>query len=321
MGAGAGVRGPAETVRLRRRGDLPAPPRSRLRLPRRRRRAGRRRAGAGADSRPGDPAGLGRRLDLRPAQRAHPGDRDRRRRAQAVPLPRRAGSGGPRQRKFERCGASPPPCRGCVARSAATSSATGMPPRAGAGLRRPPARPRLLPHRRRGVRRGERAATGWRRCAASTSPSRRRGDRLRLPGQERAAAACSRSATRPRCGRSSGCAAAAAAPRTCSPSRTAALARRPLGRHQRLHPGARRRGVLRQGLPHLERHRAGGDRPRRQPAEIEARRANARSARPSRRSPSCSATPPPSAAPPTSTPASSTATATATRSRPFAAVR
>ena len=35
------------------------------------------------------------------------------------------------------------------------------------------------------------------------------------------------------------------------------LARRPLGRHQRVHQGGHRRRLLRQGLPHLERDRAG----------------------------------------------------------------
>ena len=38
--------------------------------------------------------------------------------------------------------------------------------------------------------------------------------------------------------------------------RRAALARRPLGRHQRVHQGRDRDRILGQGLPHLERHRA-----------------------------------------------------------------
>src|SRR5215218_2329123 len=45
--------------------------------------------------------------------------------------------------------------------------------------------------------------------------------------------------------------------------RRAALARRPLRGHQRLPQGRERRCVLRQGLPHLERDGALGDRPRR----------------------------------------------------------
>ena len=61
--------------------------------------------------------------------------------------------------------------------------------------------------------------------------------------------------------RSKRCGAGAAGPRTCSPVASGRrVARRPLRRRQRLHPGEGRRGVLGQGLPHLARHRAGGGR-------------------------------------------------------------
>ena len=91
----------------------------------------------------------------------------------------------------------------------------------------------------------------------------------------------------------------------------AALARRPLGRHQRVHQGGDGRRLLREGLPHLERDRArrgravGVGRGRRlgEPAASERSRAR------SRRSPTTSATRRRCAAPPTSIRACSTPTA------------
>ena len=58
-------------------------------LRRRGRRPRRRAGGARADRRAGDPARVGGRVDLPVSERAPPGDGHRRRRAQAVPLPRR----------------------------------------------------------------------------------------------------------------------------------------------------------------------------------------------------------------------------------------
>ena len=88
------------------------------------------------------------------------------------------------------------------------------------------------------------------------------------------------------------------------------LARPPLRRHQRVHQGGHRRRLLGQGLPHLERDRAGGGRRWRCPARSRGPRpaASARSRARSRRSPTTSATRPRSAAPPTSTRGCSTPT-------------
>ena len=76
--------GPAAPGRLRRPGHRPGPARPRLRLPDRRRQQGRRPGGAPAHRRPGDPAGLERRLDL-PASRAATSRR-------SAPTPPAAGS-------------------------------------------------------------------------------------------------------------------------------------------------------------------------------------------------------------------------------------
>ena len=183
-------------------------------------------------------------------------------------------------------------------------------PRARAGLRGAAARPRLLPDRHRGVRRDQRelrpghdaqahvaledddtmvfdypAKSGMRQIRAVVDPlavdvvgklKRRRGGGDELLAYKR----------RP------------------------PLARHPLGRHQRLHQGGHRQGLLRQGLPDLERDRAGRRRAgglrrgRRRPRPAASARSRARS----RRSPTTSATRRRSAAPPTSTRACSTPT-------------
>ena len=127
--------------------------------------------------------------------RAHPGDRHRRSRAQAVPLPRAlaAAPGGAQVRAGARV-------RRHAAAAAPRRHRRPAPPgdaaRAGAGLRRPPPRPRLLPGRQRGLRGGKRELRPGHRAprarhgqatarSSSTSPPRA------------ASAGCSRSATRP----------------------------------------------------------------------------------------------------------------------------
>ena len=104
--------------------------------------------------------------------------------------------------------------------------------------------------------------------------------------------------------------AAAAAATSCSrTSEGRRWARRQVGRHQRVRQGGDRRRLQRQGLPHLERHGAGGGRAGRVRPGGTARRARASGPRRgrSRRSRATSATRRPSRAPPTSTRACSTA--------------
>ena len=168
------------------RGNRPGPSRQGVRLPRRRRSAGRGRGDARADRRARDPARLAGGLGLPGPLRPHPGHRGRRRRPHAVPLPRAlaAAGGGAQVRVDARVRRR--------AAQAATRRQEGPGPRGDAaracpGLRREAARPRLLPDRRRGLRGGERE------LRAGDDPPRARLDRgrrarLRLPGQERAAA-------------------------------------------------------------------------------------------------------------------------------------
>src|SRR5437764_2641272 len=74
----------------------PRPPRPRVLIPRRAGRAPHRPGDARPDSRAGHPPGLAGRMDLQRSPGPSPGDRDRRGRTQAVPLPRRlAGAPGP----------------------------------------------------------------------------------------------------------------------------------------------------------------------------------------------------------------------------------
>ncbi len=149
-------------------------------------------------------------------------------------------------------------CRAMRKRVAARLRARRDGARAGARVRRAAARPRLLPHRRRGVRGGERDL----RAGDDAQAARDRERRRRSPSTTRpraASAACSRSSI----------------PRSREVVR--ALKRRRGGgdellayrdgrrwrdvksrRHQRLREGGRRRRLQRQGLPHLERDRAGG---------------------------------------------------------------
>ena len=117
----------------------------------------------------------------------HPGHRHRRRRAQAVPLPRPLAR-APRPREVRVDG-------GVRARPAAPAQAReeGPPPRghaarAGAGLRGPSARSRLLPDRLRGLRRGERHLRDRHDGEAPRDGRGRRGE-LRLRGQGRPAPA------------------------------------------------------------------------------------------------------------------------------------
>ena len=87
--------------RLLRPRDHPPARGPRLRLLRRRRRAGRRARGARAHPRARHPAGLEGRLDLPVPERPPAGDGHRRRRPQAVPLPRRLAH-PPRRREVRR---------------------------------------------------------------------------------------------------------------------------------------------------------------------------------------------------------------------------
>src|SRR3954449_8018488 len=76
------------TIRSELPGHPAPPPRPGFRVPGRRGAAGRGRRDPRANRLAGDPAGLGRRVDLRPSDGPHPGDGPRRRGPQAVPLPR-----------------------------------------------------------------------------------------------------------------------------------------------------------------------------------------------------------------------------------------
>ena len=170
-----------------------------------------------------------------------------------------------RRQKFDDMVASRARCRSCA--SASTSRprrATSSTRDARAGLRGAPARPRLLPHRLRGVHGRRTRPTGSRRCArrtcASSGDDEMVFDYPAKSGQRRVQAVVD-----PRGGRDRG--RAQAPPRR---GRRAArlpggpaLARRALGRHQRLHQGRDGRRLLGQGLPDLERDGAGGGRARR----------------------------------------------------------
>ena len=178
------------------------------------------RGDAGADPRAGDPARLEGGLDLPRPVRPHPGDRLRRSRAQAVPLPRAlaAAAGGTEVRAGARV-------RRRAAEAAPRRHRRPAPPgdaaRAGAGLRGPPPRPRLLPRRRRGLRRGKRELRPRHRAPRARHDQARARSSSTSPPRA-ASGGCSRSATPPRGGRSRRCTGAAAAPRTCSPTAPAA---------------------------------------------------------------------------------------------------
>ena len=237
---------------LRRTGDSPDRRRSRFRLPRCRRRAHRRRGDAAADPRAGDPARLEAGLDLsRPRPPA--GDRDRRGRTQAVPVPRalaeaagRAQVQGDARLRFLAAAATQWRDR----RSAPTGDAT----RAGFGLLGAPAGPRFLPHWRRGLRGGKQQLRPGDGAPRSGHAESRRGD-LRLPCQERPPSRpVDPRPRRPACDRGH-----APSPLGAGGSvrlaRRRRMERRALRRSQRLHPGKDRRPLLRQGLPYLARHR------------------------------------------------------------------
>src|SRR5581483_10941543 len=167
---------------------LPPPPgRQGLRLLRRGGQPHHRHRGVGSDQGPGDPAGLERRLDLPLAGRPPPGGGCRRPGPAAVPLPRPLA--GPARRREVRAddrlrpvaARRPPPLPGAPGRP-------GAEPGTGAGLRRAAPRPRVLPHRRGGVRRAERVLRAS--DAAPGARDARTGQRrhLPLPGQVGAAA-------------------------------------------------------------------------------------------------------------------------------------
>ena len=156
----------------------------RLRLPRQRdRRADRRPRDARARARARHPAGLEGRVDLPVPERPPAGHGDRRRGPQAVPLPRRLAD---------------PPRRGEVrghdplrqGAAEAARAGRGRPrrhrpadARTRAGLCDPPARPRLLPRRHRGVHGVLRPGHD----PQAPRAHRRRPDGLRLHRQERPA--------------------------------------------------------------------------------------------------------------------------------------
>ena len=199
--------------------DLAPGPRPRLRVPRRRGPPDHRSGGPGADPRAGHPARLEGRVDLPGPARAPAGDGHRRRRPQAVPLPRRLAHPA-RLREVRRHGA-------LRARAAGPARPRGGPPRRGgddararAGVRRPPARPRVLPHRLRAVRGREPVLRAGHDVQGARDHLGRR-DGLRLPGQERRpprAGGRGPAGVGDRRQRSS---AAAAAGTSCSPSRRA----------------------------------------------------------------------------------------------------
>ena len=274
---------------------------------------------ARADPRARHPAGMGGRLDLRGSARPHPGDRRRRRGGASSTATTTSGASGATARSSTRCSTSRrslPKLREQVDRDLREAEHL---PRAGARLRRPAARPRLLPDRLRGLRRGERdlragddaeaprhrqrrdGSSSTTRPRAASGGSRSIGDRTIVRAGEEASPARGAAAT------SCSPIATAGSGATSAPTTSTSTSRR---RH--------RGGPQRQGLPHLERDGAGGRRPGglSAGARHERRReaATGRSATRSSRSPTTSATHPPSAAPPTSTRASSTASTAASPS-------
>ena len=171
-------------------GHQSPPARRRLGVLRRGRREDRRPRDARPDPRAGRPARVDGRLDLPVPERPHPGGRRRRGRAQAVPLPPALARAARRDQVREDGRVRPRRCPRCASRPHATCRKrvvrTGARPR----VRRPSPRPRLLPDRRRGVRRGEREL--------------RARDDAQVPRDARTAAARSASTTRrsPASGRS-----------------------------------------------------------------------------------------------------------------------
>ena len=232
----------------------PPPCRQGVRVPRRARSAAAR-GGRPAGPRPGDPAGVGGRLDHAVRERAPPGGRHRRRRPAAVPLPPAvAGAAG----------------RGEVRPDAAVRQGAGQGPRArgprprsrgdaaGAGVRgrRPAARPGLLPDRQRRVRRRQRLVRPDHAGAAARAAAQRRaGLSLRRQVRRRARR---RGRRRRGGGRDRGDAppAYAARPEPARLQERPRLALDPARAGQRLRPREHRPRGHRQGLPHLARHRA-----------------------------------------------------------------
>ena len=152
----------------------------------------------------GDPARLEGRLDLPVPARPPAGDGHRRRRPQAVPLPRRLARAA-RQREVRRHG---PLRRGAAAAAPRASTRTSATARRSTApcvlaVRRAAARARLLPHRLGGVRGRERVLRA-RDDAQGARPHRAgRHDGLRLPGQERRSGGIQGVDRRAACARSS----------------------------------------------------------------------------------------------------------------------
>ncbi len=232
----------------------PQAARPRLLLPRGGRRADHRRGDPGADPRPGDPARMDGRLDLYRPARPHPGDGDRRRRPQAVPLPRRLaraprsrqvrGDGGLREAAAE---APRPDPRG--ARHA------GPEPGPRLRLRGRAARPRPVPGRQRALRERERQLRAD--DAQVPASEAREGDgAVRLPVEVRAAGPPPDLGARGDADAEGAEEARQARREPVRLPRGAGVAR-PHGRsRQRLDQGRRRSRLQRQGLPDLERDRA-----------------------------------------------------------------
>ncbi len=126
-----------------------------------------------------------------------------------------------------------------------------------------PARAGPVPGGRRGLHRGQRQLRARHPAQGARAGPRRRAA-LRLPGQERPAARRGhRRSTGGRRGAGPEAAAAGRARAAGLQGRAGPLERHPLGGHQRLPPGRAGRGLLGQGLPHLDRDRAGRGRARR----------------------------------------------------------
>ena len=223
-----------------------------------------------------DPAGLEGRVDLPVPERPHPGHRASTQRGRKQYLYHHALARAPRPaRSSTTWSSSPARCRRCARTSTPTSAARRAVARARAGLRHPAAGPRLLPHRHRGLRRRRTRPTGWPRCARATS--RVDGDALPFDypaksGKRRVQAVVDPDVAEV----------------------VAALKRRRGGgdellaykrnrrwvdvrsrRHQRVPQGGHGPRHLRQGLPHVGRHRPGRGRARRLAAPT-ARRQTAR---------------------------------------------
>ena len=234
-----------------------------------------------------------RRVDLPVVAGPPPGDRHRRRRPDAVPLPPGLARAAPAREVRAHPALRRGPARPAARRPPPSCGARALDRDEGARRGRAAARPHPHPRRQRAVRRDRTGPTGSRPCARKHLDDRGRHADPRLRGQGRRRQP-RRGHRRPPGARDRRDGRAARATR-CFSYRDEARrgGRRALGRRQRLHQGADGGGLLGQGLPHLGRHGRGRGGPRRGRARSRARASASapwRASAGSRRS--CSATRP-----------------------------